>query len=95
MADSSDREWLPWCGSAPIVPIVSRPSGQQSSELDRRNHRTSLSADDCFLWVPLEGALLRARQKGLRTFLISFIIVVFYYGILVVWFWNSFPNISA
>jgi len=33
--------------------------------------------------------------KGLRTFLISLIIVVVYYGILVVWFWNSFPWISA
>jgi hypothetical protein len=31
--------------------------------------------------------------KGLRTFLISVIIVVVYYGILVVWFWNSFPRI--
>jgi hypothetical protein len=33
--------------------------------------------------------------KGLRTFLISLIIVVVYYGILVVWFWKSFPRISA
>ena len=33
--------------------------------------------------------------RGLRTFLISLIVVVVYYGILVVWFWNTFPRISA
>jgi uncharacterized membrane protein len=33
--------------------------------------------------------------KGLRTFLASLVIVVVYYGILVVWFWNTFPRISA
>jgi hypothetical protein len=33
--------------------------------------------------------------KGLRTFLISFVIVVIYYGILVVWFWNTFPRVSS
>ncbi len=33
--------------------------------------------------------------KGLKTFLISLVIVVIYYGILVVWFWSTFPRISA
>lgn len=33
--------------------------------------------------------------KGLSTFLISLLIVVVYYGILVVWFWNSFPRVAA
>jgi hypothetical protein len=33
--------------------------------------------------------------RGLRTFLIRLIIMVVYYGILVVWFWNSFLRISG
>lgn len=33
--------------------------------------------------------------RGLRTFLVSLVIVVVYYGILVVCFWNTFPRISA
>jgi len=33
--------------------------------------------------------------KELRTFLIGMVIVVVYYGILVLWFWNAFPRISA
>lgn len=33
--------------------------------------------------------------KGLSTFLISLVIVVVYYGILVVWFWNSFPKVAT
>ncbi len=33
--------------------------------------------------------------KGLKTFAISLIVVVIYYGILVVWFWSTFPRISA
>jgi len=33
--------------------------------------------------------------KGLRTLLISMVIVVVYYGILVVWSSNNFPRISA
>ena len=33
--------------------------------------------------------------KGLSTFLISLVIVVVYYGILVVWFWNTFPRLGT
>lgn len=33
--------------------------------------------------------------KGLRTFLISLGIVVVYYGILVIWFWESIPKIAG
>jgi len=33
--------------------------------------------------------------KGLRTFLISLAIVVVYYGILVIWFWESIPKIAG
>lgn len=33
--------------------------------------------------------------KGLSTFLISLVVVVVYYGILVVWFWNSFPKVAT
>jgi hypothetical protein len=33
--------------------------------------------------------------KGLSTFLISLAIVVVYYGILVVWFWNRLPRIAT
>jgi hypothetical protein len=33
--------------------------------------------------------------KGLTTFLISLVVVIVYYGILVVWFWNSFPKFSS
>jgi hypothetical protein len=33
--------------------------------------------------------------KGLSTFLISLAIVVVYYGILVVWFWNRLPRVAT
>jgi hydrogenase-4 membrane subunit HyfE len=33
--------------------------------------------------------------KGLNTFLISLAIVVVYYGILVVWFWNRLPKVAT
>jgi len=33
--------------------------------------------------------------KGLSTFLISLAIVVVYYGILVVWFWNRLPKVAT
>jgi hypothetical protein len=33
--------------------------------------------------------------KGLSTFLISLVVVVVYYGILVVWFWNTFPRFTT
>lgn len=33
--------------------------------------------------------------KGLSTFLISLTIVVVYYGILVVWFWNRLPKVAT
>jgi hypothetical protein len=33
--------------------------------------------------------------KSLSTFLISLVIVVVYYGILVVWFWNTFPRLGT
>jgi len=33
--------------------------------------------------------------KGLSTFLISLVIVVVYYSILVVWFWNTFPRVAT
>jgi hypothetical protein len=33
--------------------------------------------------------------KSLSTFLITLVIVVVYYGILVVWFWNTFPKVTT
>ncbi|MBZ5701055.1 MAG: hypothetical protein LAN84_04345 [Acidobacteriia bacterium] len=33
--------------------------------------------------------------KGLSTFLVSFGVVLVYYGILVVWFWQMIPNPAA
>ncbi|MGB7435266.1 MAG: hypothetical protein WBR26_23865 [Candidatus Acidiferrum sp.] len=33
--------------------------------------------------------------KTLSTFLISLVVVVVYYGILVIWFWNAFPRVAS
>ena len=81
-------------GLPPIVPIDAVPSGDQSSELGRGNHGTSLPADDRFLRVSLEAALLRARKKpehfsdypgrsgGVLRYPCSL-------------FWNTFPKVTT
>jgi hydrogenase-4 membrane subunit HyfE len=33
--------------------------------------------------------------KGMKTALVSLLVTVVYYGIMIVWFWHSFPHSSA